>query len=276
MQQIIFFFIRNKNFLLFCVLFLLSLSLIVKSHSFHKSKFVNSANFLSGGIYSLKSNVTSYFNLKEKNNLLIEENARIRKVLEGFKESNLIPELDSLLFPSKYNFIPARIINNSYSKTKNRLTLSSGAKNNIKIDMGVITSNGIVGIIDNVSKNYATVQSILNTKSQINAKLKSSYHFGTLIWNTINSNIVQLVDVPRLAPVVLGDTITTGGKSTIFPKGILIGTIKDFSLGDDENYYNINIQLFNDMTNLEYVYVIENIDIQEIMSIEKGVENEEY
>lgn len=276
MQQIIFFFIRNKNFLLFCVLFLLSLSLIVKSHSFHKSKFVNSANFLSGGIYSLKSNVTSYFHLKDKNNLLIEENARIRKVIEGFKESNLIPELDSLLFPSKYNFIPARIINNSYSKTKNRLTLSSGAKNNIKIDMGVITSNGIVGIIDNVSKNYATVQSILNTKSQINAKLKSSYHFGTLIWNTINSNIVQLVDVPRLAPVVLGDTITTGGKSTIFPKGILIGTIKDFSLGDDENYYNINIQLFNDMTNLEYVYVIENIDIQEIMSIEKGVENEEY
>ncbi|MCH7785318.1 MAG: rod shape-determining protein MreC [Bacteroidetes bacterium] len=276
MQQIIFFFIRNKNFLLFCVLFLLSLSLIVKSHSFHKSKFVNSANFLSGGIYSLKSNVTSYFNLKEKNNLLIEENARIRKVLEGFKESNLIPELDSLLFPSKYNFIPARIINNSYSKTKNRLTLSSGAKNNIKIDMGVITSNGIVGIIDNVSKNYATVQSILNTKSQINAKLKSSYHFGTLIWNTNNSNIVQLVDVPRLAPVVLGDTITTGGKSTIFPKGILIGTIKDFSLGDDENYYNINIQLFNDMTNLEHVYVIENIDIQEIMSIEKGVENEKY
>lgn len=276
MQQIIFFFIRNKNFLLFCVLFLLSLSLIVKSHSFHKSKFVNSANFLSGGIYSLKSNVTSYFHLKDKNNLLIEENARIRKVIEGFKESNLIPELDSLLFPSKYNFIPARIINNSYSKTKNRLTLSSGAKNNIKIDMGVITSNGIVGIIDNVSKNYATVQSILNTKSQINAKLKSSYHFGTLIWNTINSNIVQLIDVPRLAPVVLGDTITTGGKSTIFPKGILIGTIKDFSLGDDENYYNINIQLFNDMTNLEHVYVIENIDIQEIMSIEKGVENEKY
>ena len=276
MQQIIFFFIRNKNFLLFCVLFLLSLSLIVKSHSFHKSKFVNSANFLSGGIYSLKSNVTSYFNLKEKNNLLIEENARIRKVLEGFKESNLIPELDSLLFPSKYNFIPARIINKSYSKTKNRLTLSSGAKNNIKIDMGVITSNGIVGIIDNVSKNYATVQSILNTKSQINAKLKSSYHFGTLIWNTNNSNIVQLVDVPRLAPVVLGDTITTGGKSTIFPKGILIGTIKDFSLVGDENYYNINIQLFNDMTNLEHVYVIENIDIQEIMSIANGVENEEY
>ncbi len=276
MQQIIFFFIRNKNFLLFSVLFILSLSLIVKSHSFHKSKFVNSANFLSGGIYSLKSNVTSYFHLKDKNNLLIEENARIRKVIEGFKESNLIPELDSLLFPSKYNFIPARIINNSYSKTKNRLTLSSGAKNNIKIDMGVITSNGIVGIIDNVSKNYATVQSILNTKSQINAKLKSSNHFGTLIWNTINSNIVQLIDVPRLAPVVLGDTITTGGKSTIFPKGILIGTIKYFSLSDDENYYNINIQLFNDMTNLEYVYVIENIDIQEIMSIEKGVENEEY
>ncbi len=276
MQQIIFFFIRNKNFLLFSVLFILSLSLIVKSHSFHKSKFVNSANFLSGGIYSLKSNVTSYFHLKDKNNLLIEENARIRKVLEGYKESNLIPGIDSLLFPSKYNFIPARIINNSYSKTKNRLTLSSGAKNNIKIDMGVITSNGIVGIIDNVSKNYATVQSILNTKSQINAKLKSSNHFGTLIWNTNNSNIVQLVDVPRLAPVVLGDTITTGGKSTIFPKGILIGTIKYFSLSDDENYYNINIQLFNDMTNLEYVYVIENIDIQEIMSIEKGVENEEY
>ena len=141
--------------------------------------------------------------------------------------------------------------------------------------MGVITSKGIVGIIDNVSNNYATVQSILNTNSQINAKLKSSNHFGSLVWNTKDPNMVQLIDIPRLAPVKIGDTITTGGRSTIFPKGILIGTINDFTLGKDENYYNLNIKLFNDMTNLEHVYIIENTDAEEIKLVEKGKEDEE-
>ena len=269
MQQILFFFIRNKNFLLFGVLFLIAFALTIRSNSFHATKFTSSANFLSGGIYSVKSDITGYFDLKNENQILLNENVFLRKELEEYRNVAGKVLKDSINLPSKYKFVLAKVINNNYSKTKNLITLKKGSVNGIKIDMGVMTSNGIVGIVNNVSKNYATVQSILNTNSQINARLKNSNHFGSLIWNTKMPNIVQLIDVNRLAPVKMGDTIITDGKSTIFPEGLLIGTIQNYELGENDSY-NLDVQLFNDMTNLKHVYVIENNHAQEIKLLEKG------
>ena len=273
MQQILFFFIRNKNFLLFVFLFFISLVLTIQSHSFHKNKFLNSANYFSGGIYSIKSNITGYFELRRENNLLTEENAILRKQLESYRSLSVNKDIDTTALYSKFQFVTAKVINNSFYKSKNFLTINKGSQKGIDIDMGVISSKGLIGIIKNTSENYATVQSILNTKSQINTKLKNSNHFGSLVWNTNNPNIVQLIDIPRLAPIKVGDTIITGGKSTIFPEGILVGTIYDFNLNDDKNSYTLNIKLFNDMTNLEHVYIIENRHAEEIQSLEKEEED---
>jgi rod shape-determining protein MreC len=271
MQQIIFFFIRNKNFLLFSLLFLVSVLLTIRSHSFHSAKFTSSANFISGGIYNVKSSITEYFDLQGDNTKLLNENRYLRKQLEAYKnEAGIIS--DSADLPVKYKFITSKVINNSYSKTKNLLTLNAGTKDGIKIDMGVLSSNGIVGIVNNVSKNYSTVQSILNTNSQINARLKNSKHFGSLVWNTKEPNVVQLTDVNRLAAVNIGDTIITDGKSTIFPEGLLIGTIKKFTLGENDSY-NLDVQLFTDMTSLNHVYVIENKEAEEILLLEKEGED---
>lgn len=275
MQQIIFFFIRNKNFLLFIVLFSISIFLTIQSHSYHKNNFVNSSNSITGGIYTIKSSITNYFNLREENEILIDENTRIRIQLESYKSKVVNQNIDTNSILSKYYFVSARVINNSFSKTKNKLTIDKGERDSIQLDLGVITSKGIVGIIDNVSNKYATIQSILNTNSQINAKLKNAKHFGSLVWNTEDPNVIQLIDIPRLAPVKIGDTIVTGGKSTIFPVGILIGAVIDFELTEDENSQNLNIQLFNDMTNLQHVYIINNLDSQEIINLEKGLENVE-
>ena len=275
MQQIIFFLIRNKNFLLFIVLFSISIFLTIQTHSYHKNNFVNSSNNITGGIYTIKSSITNYFNLREENEILIDENTRIRIQLESYKSKVVNQNIDTNSILSKYYFVSAKVINNSFSKTKNKLTIDKGERDSIQLDLGVITSKGIVGIIDNVSNKYATIQSILNTNSQINAKLKNAKHFGSLVWNTEDPNIIQLIDIPRLASVKIGDTIVTGGKSTIFPEGILIGAVIDFELTEDENSQNLNIQLFNDMTNLQHVYIIDNLDSQEIINLEKGLENVE-
>ena len=275
MQQILFFLIRNKNFLLTLFLFLISFALTIQSHSFHKNKFINSANFFSGGIYSIKNNITDYFNLIEENNILLEENARLRMHLGSFSELSSINNIDSTKSFSKFQFETAKVINNSYSKSKNILTLDKGSQSGIAIDMGVISSNGLIGIIKNTSAKYATVQSILNINSQINAKLKNSNHFGSLIWNTKDPNIVQLIDIPRLAPIIVGDTIITGGKSTIFPEGVLVGTIYSSIINEDKNSYTINIKLFNDMTSLKHVYIINNKDTEEIKTLEKESDDAE-
>ncbi len=117
--------------------------------------------------------------------------------------------------------------------------------------------------------------SILNSNSQINAKLKKSNHFGILVWKGGDPNLVDLVDVQSKAPVKQGDTIVTGGKSTIFPEGIGIGIIDQFELDPTENFYSIKVRLFNDMTNVGHVYVIENLDREEIKTLEQETRDEQ-
>lgn len=272
MQQIIYFFIRNKNFLLFAVLFAFSILLTIQTHNYHSDKFISSANSITGGIFKFKSNLTDYFHLGTANEKLLEENLLLRQQLEKYSDQSSIPSLDTTGLP-KFEYLSANVINNNYSKTKNQITIDKGRSDDIKIDMGVVSTNGLVGIISDISNNYATIQSILNTKSRINAKLKKSNHFGSLIWNTEDPNVVQLIDIPRLAGIEKGDTIITGGRSTIFPEGILIGRVEDFHLDKDDNYYYVNIRLFNDMTSLQHVYLIKNNEAAEIMKLEKGVED---
>jgi rod shape-determining protein MreC len=269
MQQIINFLIRNKNNILFLLLLTFSLFLTIQSHSYQKSKFISSANFLSGGIYSWTSNINNYFNLEQYNLRLLEENERLRTRLAGHEDSLEIQTYkDTSSFDADYIFRASEVINNNYAKVDNYLTLKSGTRDGIERDMGVVTSRGIVGIIENVSPNYSTVISILNSNSRINAQLKNSNHFGTLVWNGDDPNVVQLTDVPSVASLAKGDTIITGGRSLIFPKGIPIGSVRNFSLDQSESYYNIDIQLFNDMTNIGYVYIIENTQQSEIKALQ--------
>lgn len=275
MQQIINFLIRNKNNILFLLLLTISLFLTIQSHSYQKSKFISSANFLSGGIYSWTSNINSYFYLEQYNLRLLEENERLRTRLASYEDTLRVKTFtDTSSFDASYIFRASEVINNNYAKVDNYLTLKSGARDGIERDMGVVTSRGIVGIVENVSPNYSTVISILNSNSRINAQLKKSNHFGSLVWNGDDPNVVQLTDVPSVAPITEGDTIITGGRSLIFPKGIPIGYVKNFSLDQSESYYNIDIQLFNDMTNIGYVYIIENTEEPEIRALQDLVKDE--
>jgi len=267
MQQIINFIVRNKTFLLYLFLMFLSIVFTIQSHTYHKSRFINSANFLTGGVYNSINNIQAFFNLKSQNQLLQEENNYLRSVLFKFSDTLNDAFIDSTKFSGKYKFTPAKVIKNSYALTNNVLLLNKGTKDSIKQDFGVITSTGILGIVDKISGSYATVLSILNTNIKVSAQLKSTNHFGSLEWDTNSPNMVQLSEISKIAPLKIGDTIVTSGRSIIFPKGIGIGTVESFDLDAAENFYIINVALFNDMTNIEHVYIIENTDKEEINNL---------
>ncbi len=255
--------------MLFLLLIIISLTLTIQSHSFHKSKVISSANFLSGGVYEKMNNVNEYFNLKIQNDELAKENARLKSLLFNLKDTTKLPEVDSIYGVKKINIIISKVIKNSYSVHENYLTLNTGSNQGVKQDMGVINSLGIVGVIENTSTNYSTVLSILNTSRPLNAKIKKSGHYGSLSWNGKSTGFVQLTDVPRLASVRKGDTIVTGGLSDIFPENINIGTIEKVLTDNETNFYTLDIKLFNDMTSLGYVYIIKNKDTPEINNLEK-------
>ena len=267
MQQIVNFILRNKTFLTFLLLFGVALMLTIQSHSYHKSKFINSANFLSGGLYESTYSIKQFFNLRHENGRLLEENNRLKSLIFNSESSLDSITFDSISFGKNYKLYPAGVTKNSYGHSNNYLLINKGEKAGLKQDFGVITSKGIVGIIDNTSNNYATVLSILNTKSRINAKLNSSDHIGSLTWNAKSPELVQLEDVSKFAPVSVGDTIVTGGQSSIFPKGIPIGLVDTFEIDISGDTYTIQVKLFNDMTNIGHVHIIENLDIEEIETL---------
>ncbi|MFC6097059.1 rod shape-determining protein MreC [Flavobacterium qiangtangense] len=276
MQQILNFIFKNSNKLLFLLLLGISLVLTIQSHSYHRSEVVTSANFISGGVYEKIHNVQEYLNLKTQNEQLAKENAILKKLLYNAKDSTAIVVRDSLKGYRGMNTIISKVIKNSYNVKENYLTLNSGTKAGVKPDMGVVNALGIVGIVEHTSTNYATVISVLNVKSQINAKIKKSNHFGTLRWDGKNTGFVQLIDVPRLANVRKGDTIVTGNESVTFPPNVGIGVIDKIYTDKETNYFTLNVRLFNDMTNLGHVYVIENYEKKEIEELEAKtvIENE--
>lgn len=271
MQRIINFILRNRNAFLYSFLALISLVMTVRSHSYHQSKFFNSSKWLTGSIYGTGADISSYFGLREENRRLLEENMELRRLLFNSDTESVQP-LDSTMMD--FGVLSAKLVKNSFSSPRNYLTINKGKKDGVKQDMGVITTKGILGIVENVSNNYATVQSVLNLKSNINAKIKNTEYFGSLIWEGDDYTVAQLVDIPRLVPLVVGDTIVTGGMSSIFPENIPIGTIKKYDLNASRSFYNIDVELFNDMANIKNVYLIENKNREQIKELEATTTNE--
>nr|WP_315143161.1 rod shape-determining protein MreC [uncultured Flavobacterium sp.] len=275
MQQIFNFITRNSYRLLFLLLLGISLTLTIQFHSFHRSKVISSANVVSGSVYKEINEAKEYLNLRKENDDLALENAMLRSLLFQVKDSSFMSKIDSIKGVKPSDIVVAKVIKNSYNVYENYLTLDAGTKQGIKPDMGVINSLGIVGITDDTSENYATVASILNKKSRINAKIKKSNHFGSLVWDGKSTGFVQLIDLPRLAAIRKGDTIVTGGQSVIFPENINIGTIDKIYIDKQTNYYTLSIKLFNDMTNLGHVYILKSKGNIEMTQLENQRKKDE-
>lgn len=276
MRRIIYLIKKFRYFLLFIILEILAFIIIIQDHSYHQSKFVNSANFFTGGLYDKANSINEFFHLRKDNQLLSEENARLKNLLEKRENTYAIDSftvIDTSQYFQKYDYSVAKIINNNYTKRNNFITLNKGAKHGLTPDLGVVNSKGIIGVIKNVSTNYATVLSILNSNSNINVRLKNSNHFGTLVWDGKDYNITQVIDIPRQAVVKAGDTIVTGGKSAIFPEGIEVGVVKDFRYAQNK-YQIINILLFNDMSAIGEVQIVKNLHKNEQVTLEQSVVNE--
>ena len=270
MQQLIYFIRKYRYFLFFLLLEFIAINLIINNHSFHKSKFVNSANYITGDFYNKTNSIKNYLNLNKENVELLNENIIIKneneKLIEILNTVNKVRFIDTS--KQRRSYINGKIEKNQYSSNFNFLTINLGINDSVFSEMAVINSKGIIGITEFVSIKYSRVQSILNKNSKINAKLKNSNHFGSLTWNGFSYNTVQLLDIPRQAIIKTGDTVITGGMSSIFPEGVPIGTVINIEKGSSIKRI-INIKLFNDMSNLRNVYVIKDFDKKEIRDLEK-------
>lgn len=275
MRNLLRFLLRYHSFLLFLVFEVISLILIFSYNNYQRVKFLNSSSWTIGSIYNLNNSVVDYFHLKRVNDDLASQNALLRNMLqENILERLENRQLTDSLTGKTFTFISAQVVNNSANKQYNYLTLNKGYIHGIKSDMGIICSDGVVGVINHVSKHYSTGISLLNKRLSISAKIKKNGNYGSLAWDGINFRKAQLREIPIHIPVEVGDTIVTSGYSAIFPEGVMVGTIHDFEIRNGSNYYTIEVDLSTNFKAISYVDIVQNVKQTEIRQLEKKNEND--
>ena len=264
MQSIINSIVRNRNLIIYLFISILTFNSLYKNSSTHYAGIGKVATLISGSSSSIASFVKSYFELRVENQKLVNENLKLRKgELDFYYKKNILRDSSEPI----NSINNAKVIVNSVNKTKNIIVIDKGFRDGINKEMGVISKDGIVGIIKNVTKNYASIISLLNVDLKINAILKNSSTIGSISWDGINPKILKLNDIPLSSTIKIGDTVVTGGMSFYFPKGILIGEIINYDNSSLEGYYEIDILLFNDFSSLSNLYVVRRTDNDEIKSL---------
>lgn len=266
MRNFIDFIIKNINSIIFLILISISITQIFSRNYYQASKFNLYSSSLVNSINEIKTELFEYFDLVKTNQKLVIENSFLKNNINNKYEN------DSIIKNKNFRYIPSKVISNSIKFSKNFMTINKGSLQNVEVEDGIITSQGIVGVINNVSDRFATAISILNSQLKINAVVKKSEHFGSLYWNGKNHQIMELEDIPKSANISIGDTIISGGMSSIFPRNIPIGVISDFELPESTNYFNISVKLFEDFGSLRNVYIVKNDYSQEFNDLRKLIE----
>jgi len=269
MRQLFFLVFKYRVFLVFLFLEIVALWLVVNQNNYQRVAFASSSSKVVGTIDAFTSDITYFVKLRDANDTLMNENARLRKLVNTLYSQ--VKDLPQAPVDKSYNFSPARVINNSVYRANNYITINKGTLDGIEPGMGVISSEGIVGQVKNCSENFSTVYSALHTKLLISAQLKRHHVLGTAKWNTGNPEIGSLEYIPRNVEVAKGDTIITSGFNSTYPEGIVIGTVTEVGQGESESFLGVNFSFATDFKSLSYVYVVDYLLKEERSKLEEEI-----
>lgn len=258
MRNLLIFITKYNAFFLFIIFEVTSLILFVKYNNFQKATFISSSNEVVGNIYARVDQFTDYFKLGITNDSLARENARLRNQLKSsfYVDSSTVKTVADTIYKQQYTYISARVINNSFNRRNNYLTINRGSNAGIIKGMGVISGSGVVGIVTFTGPNYATVQSLLHENTRISAMLADSNNVGSVIWdNNLDPTKAMLINYSKQIKIVKGTPVVTSGYS-LFPVGTMIGYTSRQDVKDSNNGTGMEVNLSVNFSNLQYVYVV--------------------
>ncbi len=277
----IFLFIRIYfNFLFFLFLMGISFFMLFNYNRFHHTVYSSTAGEITGKVNKQFSDVEYYFKLKRTNDSLVTANAVLyNKLKQDFELPDTVSSLaidtlriDTLPFLRKYLYLPAKVVGNSVSQTNNYLQLHRGSLQGVTADLGVTDiNNSVIGTVVDVSNNYCVVMSLLHRQSNISAKLKKSGETGSVVWDGVQTNVVILKDISKDVKVSSGDTIITSGFSDKFPYGLVIGTVMNIENDKTSSTFIIKVKTAANFYNLQYAYIINNLQKGEPQQLLKSV-----
>jgi len=268
MRTLLRFIQKYSNFLLFLVLETVANVFIVQGSNYQRSKIIGLNRQVSGYVFSKVDGIREYLSLKETNQVLVRENMALRNRLDHIElrfDSSIVRS--EFRDPYHYQYVPSRVVRNSVYKQYNYMTLDRGKKQGVFRDMGVISDEGLVGIVLEASNSFATVIPIINRDFRLSVKLKSNNYAGILQWEGESPLFALLNEIPFHVDLTDQDTIMTSGFSSIFPEGIEVGTIDSYTL-EKGNFYEIRVKLSTDFQRLFHVNVIRNFRQEEQQDLE--------
>ena len=267
---------KNSLLVFFVFLQILSMILIFSKNSMQRSYVAAQASAFNAVFSSYIDEGTSYFKLKQVNEDLVAQNKQLMQKLYGKPISDTIKGnyIDETHTNAQtYSIIEAEIIQNNINRNNNYFTINRGKRHGIEPQMGVIAPQGVAGIVINTTDNYAIVQSVLSTSNiKINTSLKNSNFFGTLTWDGADTRIMHLSDIPKYVSIKVGDTLVTDGKSSIFPKGIMVGRVAGYEVDTKTGFWDISVELSQKMGQIERVFVVKNLRKVELNQVQEILE----
>ena len=260
------FIIKHHFVILFILLEVISILLLANSQRFHRNRMVNTTNDVVGKIYEWSSSVGNYFRLNSANEQLAEENAMLRQQLSVvYDTTTCVYDIDK--GDTLYQYIPAQVVNNSTNQANNYIIINKGASDGIRPDMSVISSDGIVGVVTDVSRHYASIMSLLHSKSVVGVRFKNNQEIARVIWETNNYHYGMVEDIPTHIVLQKGDTILTSSHSNIFPEDLMVGTVEEFYPTAVDALNKAKIRYATDFSTLRHVYVIKDLHKPEVDSL---------
>lgn len=275
MKEFFEFFRRYSKWLVLLIYVALSCALLFNGDPYRHHLWLTSASTVSGAIYKVGHNITSFFSLREVNDDLNRRNAVLEAEVQNLKEqintmrlagfTDTMPTPDSV---AHFNFIVANVINNSIHHAQNYLTVDKGTLDGVRPEMGVIDHSGVVGTVSAVGPHFARVISLLNPNFRLSCKIKNSDNFGSLVWDGNSPSEALLEELPRHTVFQPGDTVVTSGYSAVFPAGLHVGTIMPDNREHNENFFTLRIKLFADFSRLSNVQIVVDNYRDELVAVE--------
>lgn len=275
-MRLLFLLIWRNNFTLFFILLqVLCVILLLRNNRFQQASAFNATNVVVTSTMETVNGIREYIHLRENNRQLALENARLRSEATAslyMSDSGWSRVQDTMIF-QQYSYLQAQVVNNSINKRNNYITLNRGSVHGVEPEMGVITDNGAIGIVQQVSEHYSTVISLLNEKSNVSAMISRNKFFGSLRWDGSDARFATLYEIDKTVPILKGDSVVTTSFSAIFPAGIFIGKVNKVSSEAGSPFYRINVELDADFGRLTHVYIVRNLLKEEQRKLEMGVQS---
>ena len=249
--------------------------IVVQRNNFHRAQFINASLSVRGVLTGTFGGLSEYLVLRQTNQELYKENSLLRNQLDGLNK-----ELDQSVSTSNddipgrlFSYIPAMVINNSTNKQYNFITLNKGRNHGIEEEMAVISPEGVVGVVYNVSSNYSTVIPLINRDFRLSAKILRNGYYGSMSWTGSDYRKSILEEIPFHVEILHGDTIVTSGYSAIFPEGIPVGRVLETEVLEG-NFYTISVEIAVDYKKLSHVNIIHNLLREEQLELERITGND--